>query len=264
MKQLLSLMVILTLALPLLALEVVIDEEGVGNWCQATPDEVWFVVMNGNQGKIFDADYQLMTTFTTGQQPYYIYGCGRDFDGDENIEVMYSIYSTTQYTQSIFVKDIATGAIDLELSDPGDYSWYASTGYTGGERFVQANRMPYGTSQYDRSVVYSSGVVHSVSDNPQPVPRPAHTWPNPFMPGRQEGVNLSFSLQTSAATNVSVYNARGQKVRTLQCGATLSPGQHTLMWDGRDDNARPVSSGMYLFRVESGGEVVTQRSIVLR
>lgn len=38
----------------------------------------------------------------------------------------------------------------------------------------------------------------------------------------------------------------GQAVRTISLGG-LAPTVHRVLWDGRDDHGRPVSTGMYLY-----------------
>ena len=77
-------------------------------------------------------------------------------------------------------------------------------------------------------------------------------FPNPFY----FVANLSFGLKKAEPTHLFVYNLKGQKVRTLQSGL-LAKGMHTITWNGKDDNGKPVSSGIYLFRLESGKTVTT-------
>ncbi|MCD4830073.1 MAG: hypothetical protein K8R90_11650 [Candidatus Cloacimonetes bacterium] len=265
MKRLLLFFVMLSMTVGSAALDLVIDEVGMGNWCWAAPDEVWFVVMDGNQGDVYGPDYQLIADFDTGNAtPNYIYGCGRDFDSDDNIEVMYSIYHSDTYTQSIIVRDIVTGQVDLELPGTASHSWYASTFYNAGERFVQGNRLVSGTANYDRTVVYRSNIVHSVTDVTQPHPSALQAWPNPFVPTRQAGVRLMFAMPVAARASLAVYNVRGQKVRTLREHEMFEAGEHTVWWNGLNDRGQPVASGVYLLRLDSGGHTLVHKSLVLQ
>ena len=49
----------------------------------------------------------------------------------------------------------------------------------------------------------------------------------------------------------------GRRVRVLAEGVHAS-GSHTLRWDGRDAEGRPVRAGLYLVHAKSGG---TSRSV---
>ncbi|RKY86744.1 hypothetical protein DRQ09_05650 [candidate division KSB1 bacterium] len=50
---------------------------------------------------------------------------------------------------------------------------------------------------------------------------------------------------------LSVYNTLGQLVRTL-INEEKSPGEYRVIWDGKDNNGGYVSSGIYLYRVDTG------------
>jgi hypothetical protein len=74
--------------------------------------------------------------------------------------------------------------------------------------------------------------------------------PNPF---RGETA-LSFSLAKAGPALLGIYSVDGRRVRTLAAGPR-DPGTYRLVWDGRDDGGRLVSSGVYFVRLttEQGG-----------
>ena len=41
-------------------------------------------------------------------------------------------------------------------------------------------------------------------------------------------------------------------------------GTYTLRWDGRDGEGRELGSGVYLFRLQAGGQVETRKLLLLR
>jgi len=44
----------------------------------------------------------------------------------------------------------------------------------------------------------------------------------------------------------------------------MAAGPHRLVWDGRDDNNRPVASGVYLYRLETDGFVKTRKMLLMK
>ncbi len=85
-------------------------------------------------------------------------------------------------------------------------------------------------------------------------------YPNPFNP---ETV-ISFSvLESSVNTEISIFNIKGQKVRTL-VNAKLSSGFHTLGWDGKNDVGRSVTSGIYFYKMQNADYSKTRKMILLK
>ncbi len=83
--------------------------------------------------------------------------------------------------------------------------------------------------------------------------------PNPFNPATA----ISFSLLENRNTSLIVYDTLGRTVRTLASGP-LPAGTHVVRWDGRDDTGAPVSSGVYLYRLDAGGVADTRRMTLVR
>ena len=48
-----------------------------------------------------------------------------------------------------------------------------------------------------------------------------------------------------------MYNQLGQEVRSL-AKANYEAGSHSLVWDGKNNNGRSVSSGVYIYRIKAG------------
>ena len=72
-------------------------------------------------------------------------------------------------------------------------------------------------------------------------------FPNPFNPTTQ----IAVDLPEAASTKITVWNIMGQKVATLHSG-DLSAGHHVVNFDGRDQNGKQLTSGMYFYRVTAG------------
>jgi hypothetical protein len=44
----------------------------------------------------------------------------------------------------------------------------------------------------------------------------------------------------------------------------LTPGRHSVTWDGRNDEGRQLPSGLYVVRVEAGDQVHTAKVTLLK
>ena len=71
--------------------------------------------------------------------------------------------------------------------------------------------------------------------------------PNPF----RGHTSITFGLPKAAEVSLVVYNAAGQKVRTLVAGHK-DAGTYTVTWDGRNDAGQPVAAGAYFFKFQAG------------
>jgi len=84
-------------------------------------------------------------------------------------------------------------------------------------------------------------------------------YPNPFNPI----TTIRFFLPNPAETTIEIYNVLGQKIKTLVNEYKLS-GSYEVKWDGKNENGKNVSSGVYLCRLEQGRNVLIKRMTILR
>ena len=82
-------------------------------------------------------------------------------------------------------------------------------------------------------------------------------YPNPFNPE----TTIPFAVPDIVYVSIEIYDVLGQRVRTL-VDDEMPAGNHSVMWNGRDDAGRGVASGVYLYRIISG-EFVSQRKLML-
>ena len=83
--------------------------------------------------------------------------------------------------------------------------------------------------------------------------------PNPFNPRTE----IRFGLAERGRAKLVVYDVQGRRVRTLVDGV-LAAGPHVVTWDGTDDEARRVASGLYLYRLTSGRQSATHRLLLVQ
>ena len=84
-------------------------------------------------------------------------------------------------------------------------------------------------------------------------------YPNPFNPT----TTISFEIPSDGKVDVSIYNLKGQKVKTLQ-NDFLRAGNHSLIWDGKDDSGESTSSGLYFYRIKTPKLTTTKKIILMK
>jgi hypothetical protein len=83
--------------------------------------------------------------------------------------------------------------------------------------------------------------------------------PNPFNPETK----ISYFLPEACQVRLTVFNVLGQKVRTLFDGHQEA-GFQTLIWDGKDNEAVSLSSGIYFYRLQADSFIQTKKMTLLK
>jgi hypothetical protein len=83
--------------------------------------------------------------------------------------------------------------------------------------------------------------------------------PNPS----HSGSAIAYTLASNERVSLTIYDARGRKVRTL-VNEVLTAGPHSAAWDGRDDADHAVAAGVYHVRLLATGASDIQRLLLLR
>ncbi len=87
----------------------------------------------------------------------------------------------------------------------------------------------------------------------------AQNGPNPF----NATTHIHYQLPGASDVSLMIYNLQGQAVRRLVHGSHAA-GYYQVMWDGRDELGREVSTGVYLYQFVSRGLVQTKRMLLLK
>ena len=86
----------------------------------------------------------------------------------------------------------------------------------------------------------------------------ADNFPNPFNPA----TTIQYALPEAADVELTVYNVVGQPVRTL-VAEHQSAGRYMVEWDATNDSGHSLSSGMYFYRLQAGGEFHEVKKMLL-
>jgi Secretion system C-terminal sorting domain len=142
-------------------------------------------------------------------------------------------------------------AIGKNISDGGYFvlrlfPWFNDSSPSQTKWLVLWNARVYGTSGPATDVEDESSSPRKFVLN--------QNYPNPFNPS----TNISFDLEKSGYTNLTVYNVLGQKVATI-LSQEMSAGHHEVNF-----NASGLSSGVYLYRLESGNFTAMKKMMLMQ
>ncbi len=70
-------------------------------------------------------------------------------------------------------------------------------------------------------------------------------------------------IEASVLTRLSIYNMRGQLVRTL-VDEEVNPGEYTVQWNGKNEMGETTGSGIYLYRLQTGDFNSTKKMVVVK
>jgi hypothetical protein len=84
-------------------------------------------------------------------------------------------------------------------------------------------------------------------------------FPNPFNPQ----TSIRFRLAEAGRARLAIYDPAGRLV-VLLADKQFAAGEQELIWTGRDQAGRALSSGVYLCRLETAGQAAARRLVLLR
>ena len=84
-------------------------------------------------------------------------------------------------------------------------------------------------------------------------------YPNPFNPNTE----ISFNIMNDENVVLSIYNVKGQQVKTLVTD-DLKAGNHKYLWNGQNDSGENVSSGMYFYKLDTSKKSITKKMLLMK
>ncbi|MDO9576411.1 MAG: T9SS type A sorting domain-containing protein [Candidatus Cloacimonadales bacterium] len=176
-------------------------------------------------------------------------------DAGANFTKVYSLTggSTTYQEIELDIEDLAsTYSLDLTAHFVIKFQQYDDnpiSGYLDNDGFAFD----------DLNVVETGGGLdNSSSEDLIAIKESLNNFPNPFNPS----TTISFSVYDEKEVSLSIFNMKGQKVKTL-LENELKSGDISLEWKGDDDNGKIVSSGIYFYKLRIDGKTIKSNKCLL-
>lgn len=168
MKCLPLICVLIIMISSLFSIEQVFNSTDVLVFCKASQNETWLIKYNQIGGTIYDENFEPLCTFTlpeTGTK--IICQVGRDFDSDNNIEILYQVTITPGNATSTYLKDLTTGVYELAFIGSNGNSFISNdipylheAHYLHSERvFIIRNYTNTPNPYAQNYMLYTSGVI---------------------------------------------------------------------------------------------------------
>ena len=162
--------------------------------------------------------------------------------------------SFTQYAGKVCVHCIPVGATEIIWRR---YSFPLTT-WAGQNIFLSfVHKDSDGHGMVLDSVAVFGNPATGISQDPNVIPTKFElyqNYPNPFNPVTK----IKFDVPKSGFTTLKVYDATGSEVSTL-VSDELATGKYTVDFDASD-----LSSGIYYYRLESGGQIKTNKMSLVK
>ena len=105
-----------------------------------------------------------------------------------------------------------------------------------------------------------SGYLNTLVEGSLPKEFTLHSnYPNPFNPSTV----ISYDLSRETAVKLNVYDMKGRRINAL-VNQVQNAGRHHVRWNAKDARGNGISAGVYLYRLEAGGKVFTEKMIFMK
>jgi hypothetical protein len=189
-----------------------------------------------------------------------------------------SIDNTLPPTQRLDVS--SQGAEDMLWSASSASTWLSLSpplGKTPARIRITADAFGLGIGVYYDTIRFSSPqalteplpvpvllVVDTASGPPPPSGFALYQCrPSPFVIYHDPQTEIPFNLVDADHVTLMMYDALGRRVRTL-VSQSYSAGDHSVLWDGRDEQGNAVASGRYFYRMTTSHGSQTRPLIVIK
>ena len=156
----------------------------------------------------------------------------------------FNIYYSADGGDYILLGDTVDTVYNYIIPSVGSYKFYITT-----VDLAEQESEPSDTVLYD--------YTNTDNDLHPPTYILFQNCPNPF----NTETTISYSIPKRDNVIIEIIDIQGKKIKTLVNEYQLS-GNHSVVWNGNDNNGKVVSSGIYYYRLRSGNSLITKKMII--
>jgi len=209
-----------------------------------TTPSIWFASLPDSGYSVDNIAPGVPQGFAVDHEPYNVSLLSWDPCQDEDFQ-FFRVYRGEE-------EDFPVGP-ETQVHETAETTWTDEAG--GPDFFYKLGAVDQAGNESDPA---SPGTVVVTDDPPAPRFALGQNYPNPFNPS----TTITLALHEAGEYRLGIYDLSGRLVREF--GESLPAGEHRIVWDGRDAAGQPVSSGVYLYRLEAGQHSATRRMLLLK
>lgn len=127
------------------------------------------------------------------------------------------------------------------------------------QKFSKFYSKEFANSNYQPSLELSlAGVDADINQIPDRIVL-NQNYPNPFNPN----TTISFSLPANENGKLSIFNSKGQVIKTYKLDSSNIKHEDSVIWNGMDAYNQSVPSGLYFYKIETGNQYTSARKMIL-
>ncbi len=114
----------------------------------------------------------------------------------------------------------------------------------------------------DALYIIRNVLLTGIAEEEQQLPKTfalEQNYPNPFNPT----TTIKYALPSQERVNITIYNALGQKVKTL-VDKQQDAGYYTVVWDATNDAGNKVGSGISFYMVKAGKHRSVKKMLLVK
>jgi hypothetical protein len=253
---------------------ILFSEDWSGDFSQWDIDGAWYIGIDDEYGINYAKDNP--NRFYENSSQAYLQTGSLNLNGASHLNLQVSHKYHTEHGYDFCKIQITTDGItwhDLD-SVSGVNNWqrnyYNLAGYEN--NFARLRFMLVtDASLYDPGwwlgsiKLVSATNVQTQIDEVAPITSLGKSYPNPFQISSQRSndCRINFTLSQAGNTDLSIYNLKGQKVRSL-IADYLEAGTHSISWDGKNARGEFAGSGVYFYKLNTQQKFLTQKLILIK
>lgn len=220
---------------------------------------------NGARGDIwaFDLDTDTWEELTPAASPDGRWFTAHAYDAANHRAIIFGGNAPPVVSDEVWAFDLTTEMwSEVFPSDAGPSHRAGATAVYDGANDRMVIFGGKGAAFYNEvwSLENLSDIPSAAGGNPPgPHARLEQNHPNPFNPNTVIG----YEIPAAGRVTLGIYDVRGARVRVL-VNESRPAGPQRVTWDGRDDSGAAVASGVYVYRLRYGDELLSKKLLLLK